>query len=159
MSNTPAAPAATPEPTGLHASFLKSLQLTVTPSDPVPSATGAPVPDTGVEVVSDIDFSEGSGSLADKLKKVEREVANAVPPAPTESAPPPSEATPPPPSVSPPPVSATPPPASATPPPAGAVPTQPEMPRVKIPELPKPIAHQDILPPPPSLQSRRVGAG
>lgn len=127
-----------PAQTSLHTSFLKSLQLTVTPSAAVPSATGAPVPDTGVEVPSNVyDFSEGSGSLADKISKINKEAAAA-------------------PAVTPPVVVApvvtpveTPPvtPAAVTPAPALVV---PELPRVnKLPDLPKPFLEDTVLPPPP----------
>lgn len=141
MSNTPTEP----EMSSLHASLLKSLQLTVNPADPNPvPPSGAPVPDTGVELTSTIDdFSEGSGSLADKMRKIERTVAEAAPAtppvAPTAPVPPAVPAT----------VAAAP----VIPPvdPAATPPAEPVRPQMKIPEMPKPFSDDTILPPPPSL--------
>lgn len=143
MSNTPTptVPPTDAELSSLHTSLLKSLQLTVTPPSPAP--TGAPVPDTGVEVPSTIeDFSEGSGSLADKMRKIERETA-ATPP----SAPPPEPA--PAPAVPPPSDPITPPPAAVVPPPPAVAPETPKP--LKIPELPKPLNLDELNTPPLSL--------
>lgn len=125
----------------LHASLLKSLQLTVNPADPNPvPPAGAPVPDTGVEVPSTIDdFSEGSGSLADQLRKIERTVAATPPPAAVPATPPVVET---------PPVAAVPPVVPATPP---VEPTpEPVRPQMKIPEMPRPFTDDTVLPPPPN---------
>lgn len=138
MNDTPIPPA--DEKSSLHTSLLKSLQLTVTPADPVPqNPDGSLTPDTGVEVPSNIDdFSQGSGSLADQITR--RVVA---PPVETPVVPP---VTPPtiPPVVTP----VTPP---VTPPIDPIVtPVTPDLPKIKVPEMPK-LPVDTTLPPPPSL--------
>lgn len=138
MNDTP--PAA-PEQSSLHTSLLKSLHLTINPADPTPvnPPSGAPVPDTGVEVPSTIDFSEGSGSLADQINKMTKDGIN-MPPvvAPVVD------------SVIPPVVPVVAPPVAVTPPvePTPA-PVVPEPRKINVPELPKPFTNDTILPPPP----------
>lgn len=146
MSDTPTPPAA-PEQSSLHTSLLKSLHLTINPADPNPinpPVNAAPTPDTGVEVPSTIyDFSEGSGSLADKIHKMTKDGINVEPPATPAAVPPVT----PPVAVAPvtPPAAVTP-PLEPTPTPAPVV---AEPARVKVPEFPKPISDGTILPPPP----------
>lgn len=129
--------------TSLHASLLRSLELTVNPADPNPRVPDAPEPDTGVEKPSTVDdFSDRSGSLADKLARIEKEGTNA--PTPT----PPADPTPTPEAVTPTgdaPVTPTPTPNPETPEPAVA-----ELPKIKVPELPRPMSDDIVLPPPPS---------